>query len=81
MRAHNVVLKCGGNVLTVSMNCTSQSSVCSVLNSELSCCHRCRSGDEHSLRNGDRPIRHDWPVDVYPGGRDGSGDGPSSAGK
>ena len=68
MRAQSVVQKYGGNVLTVSIYCRSRPSFSGLLNSVLCCC--CRPGDEHSLRNGDRPIRHDWPPDVYPGSRD-----------
>lgn len=72
MLAQSVGLKRGGNVLTVSTSS-------GLLNPELSC--GCRSGDEHPLRNGDGPIRHDWPADVYPGSGDRSGDGTSGARK
>ena len=40
-----------------------------------------RPGDEHSLRDGDGPVRDDRTADVYPGGGDGSRHGPSGAGK
>jgi len=66
-------------VVSLSVNCSSQLGSSAALNSEFSC--RCRPGDEHSLRDGDGPIRHDRPADVYPGGRDRSGDGPSGARK
>lgn len=42
---------------------------------------RCRPGDEHSFWDGNGPVRHDWPADVYPGSRDGSRDGSFGSGE
>lgn len=47
----------------------------------ISALYRCRPGDEHSLWDGNGPVWHDWPADVYPGSRDGSRDGASGSGK